>query len=351
MKNISFFTKYTSLGASSRYRSFFFMRQMLNKNYNISIHSFLDSEYLDNLYGNKPQNIWKIASSYFSQIFSLFTSSKNLIIENELFPYLPYWFEKIFLRHKHYILNFDDNVWSNYEDKFWLKNKYNKLIQGADGIIVANDFLVDKVKPLQSTIVKIPTVIDLEDYGDIAEKNKIFTLVWIGTPITYRYIESHAKMFQELAEKIDYQLCVVATNALSERAIDGVNMKFIDWSLENEVAYLRQAHIGIMPLDNDGFSQGKSAFKLIQYLAAGIPLMGSPIGENNRVVENMKNGYLVSTNEEWIKKVELLYNDEQLYKQLALNSEKNAYNYSIQKYFPLYEDFINTVFGMQSVEI
>ena len=344
MKDISFFTKYTSQGATSRYRSFFFMRQMLNKDYNISIHSFLDSEYLHNLYNNKPRKKFKILFSFFSRLFALFTASKNLIIEYELFPYLPYWFEKLFLKNKQYILNFDDNVWDNYKDKFWLKYKYDKLVQGADGVIVANDFLMEKVKPLNNNIMKIPTAIDLEDYREVREKNKRFTLVWIGTPVTYRYIESHAEMFKALAKKIDYELCIIAAKALDSRAIDGVNMKFVEWSLENEFAYLKQAHVGIMPLDKDTFSQGKSAFKLIQYLSAGIPLLGSDIGENNQVIRDGGNGYLISFDTQWIEKIELLYSDNVLCEKLALSAQNDAYAYSIQKYFPIYRDFIDSVF-------
>ncbi|WP_309499582.1 glycosyltransferase [Sulfurovum sp.] len=351
MKNISFFTKYTSQGATSRYRSFFFMRQMLNKDYNISIHSFLDSEYLENLYAKKPRKKSKIIIAYLSRFFSLFTASKNLIIENELFPYLPYWFEKLFLKKKQYVLNFDDNVWENYKDKFWLNTKYDKLVQHANGAIVANDFLFEKVKSLNSNIIKIPTAIDLEDYTDTTEKNKVFTLVWIGTPVTYRYIESHAEVFKELAKKIKYELCIVATEGLGSRAIDGVNMKFVEWSTENEVHYLKQAHIGIMPLDKDMFSQGKSSFKLIQYLAASIPLIGSAIGENSHVIQDGVNGFLVSTDEQWIEKIELLYQDKLLSEEIAINCQKDAYNYSIQKYFPLYKDFIDSTFEKQRIEL
>ena len=344
MTNITFLTKYTSQSATSRYRSFFYMRQLLNKNYNTSIHSFLYSEYLEDLYGKKSRKKSKILFAYFGQLFSLFTASKNLIIENELFPFLPYWLEKLFLKNKQYILNFDDNVWDNYNNKFWLKNKYDKLVKHANGIIVANDFLLKKVKPLNANLIKIPTTIDLEDYSETIEKNKVFSLVWIGTPVTYRYIESHAEIFRELATKIEYELCIIASEALKIRALDGVNMKFVEWSPESEIYYLKQAHVGIMPLDNDAFSQGKSAFKLIQYLASGIPLVGSPVGENNRVIQEGENGYLVSTEEQWIDNIELLYRDDVLREQLAENSQKDAYNYSIQKYFPRYKDFIDTTF-------
>jgi glycosyltransferase involved in cell wall biosynthesis len=344
MKNITFLTKYTSQGATSRYRSFFFMRQMLNKDYNISVHSFLDSGYLQRLYSRKPMGKMKIISAYLSRFFSLFTASDYLIIENELFPYLPYWFEKLFLKHKRYILNYDDNVWDSYKDKFWLNHKYDKLVQEADGVIVANDFLFEKVKSLNSTIIKIPTAIDLEDYAEVVEENAVFTLVWVGTPVTYRYIESHAKMFQTLAAKMEYELCIIATEELKSRALEGVTMRFVEWSPENEVQYLKQAHIGIMPLDDDAFSQGKSAFKLIQYLAAGIPLVGSAVGENKHVIQEGKNGYLVLSDEEWMEKIALLYHDKTAREAMAAQAQADAYAYSIQKYFPLYKGFIDTTF-------
>ena len=123
-----------------------------------------------------------------------------------------------------------------------------------------------------------------------------------------------------------------------------MNMKFIDWSLENEVQYLKQAHAGIMPLDKDMFSQGKSAFKLIQYLAAGIPLIGSVVGENNRVIHDGENGYLVSSKSQWIEKIEFLCHDKLLREEFSQNCQKDAYNYSIQKYFPLYKGFTDSVF-------
>ncbi|WP_241497473.1 glycosyltransferase [Sulfurovum riftiae] len=251
------------------------------------------------------------------------------------------------MKNRQYILNFDDNVWDNYKDKFWLKQKYDKLVQRADGVIVANDFLENKVKPLNSKVIKIPTVVDLEDYRETTEKNKTFTLVWIGTPVTYRYIESHAEIFRELAKKIEFELCIIATEELERRAIESVPMQFVEWSPENEVHYLKKAHVGIMPLDEDAFSQGKSAFKLIQYLAAGIPLVGSSIGENSRVIHDGKNGYLVSAKEQWIEKMELLYKDTLLREKFSEESTKEAYSYSIQKFFPQYREFVDSVFAAE----
>lgn len=344
MKTLSFFTKYSTQGASSRYRHFNFFYKLQLFDYSLEIDNFLDTDYLISLYTKTRISKFKIIISYFKRFFSLMRSSENLIIEYELFPYLPYWFEKMFLANKHYILNFDDNVWDIYKNKFWLNNKYNQLVKKADGVIVANEFLSEKVKKLNENVINIPTAIDLDDYKRVVEKDQVFTIVWVGTPVTYRYIESHQQMFQELTNRIDYQLCIVANRELEAYSLPGVNMQFIDWSPENEVKYLKQAHIGIMPLDSDAFSQGKSAFKLIQYLAAGIPLVGSAVGENNNVINNGKNGFLVSSSEEWVEKIELLYNNIELRELCAKNAQEDAYEYSIQKYFPEYKDFIDETF-------
>ena len=345
MKSLSFFAKYTTQGATSRYRSFAFAFRLLSYNYNFEIQSFLPIDYLDDLFSKRPKKKWKIILSYLDRFFSILRSSNNLIIERELFPFLPYGFEKWFLKRTQYILDFDDNVWEDYQDKSWLKNKYDKLVLNASGVIVGNDYLCDYVQNLNSNVVKIPTVIDLEHYQLVEEeKFERFTIVWIGSSITYKYIEAFSELFVSLSKKIDYDLLIVASKELENRKIEGVSMRFVDWSSETEISFLKKSHIGIMPLTDDNFSQGKSAFKLIQYLAAGIPLIGSAVGENNHVIKEGENGYLVSTKEEWMSAIAGLYNDKDLIERIAINCEKDAYDYSIQKYFPLYRDFIDRTF-------
>ena len=346
MKNISFFTKYTTQGATSRYRSFAFASRLLSHNYNLEMQSFMPINYLADLFARRPKKKFKIILSYFARFFAVLRSSENLVIERELFPYLPYGFEKWFLRGKSYILDFDDNVWEDYSDKFWLNSKYDKLVAGASGVIVGNDYLEKYVQKLNTNVIKIPTVIDLEHYKQIEEeKFERFTIVWIGSGITYGYIEAYAELFVALSCKIEYDLLIIASKDLESRKIVGVSMRFEEWSSETEITLLKKSHIGIMPLTQDTFSQGKSGFKLIQYLASGIPLLGSPVGENKHIIQEGKNGFLISSNEDWIKAIELLYHDKVLRENLASHSQKNAYNYSIQKYFPIYKDFIDRTFS------
>jgi glycosyltransferase involved in cell wall biosynthesis len=346
MIHISFFTKYPTQGATSRYRSFAFASRLVELNYNIEIQSFMPIDYLNRLFSNQPKQKSQILLSYLERCFAIFRSSQNLIIERELFPYLPYGIEKWFLKGKTYILDYDDNVWEDYRGKRMLEGKYDDLVKNAVGIIVGNDYLEQYVKKINPNVIKIPTVINLDAYqtNGSTQKFERFSLVWIGSRVTYRYIEAFAPMFQILTKTLDFDLIIIASKGLKDRAIPGVSMKFYDWSSETEATLLKQSHIGIMPLSDDPFSQGKSGFKLIQYQAAGLPLVASPIGENNIIVKEGRNGFLPQTQEEWIKAIIELHNNLIVYSEYTEYSLRNAYNFSIQKHFPIYKSFLDQIF-------
>lgn len=349
MTHLSFFTKYPTQGATSRYRSFAFASRLTEMNYNIEIHSFMDIYYLERLFAQKPRNKIRILLSYCERLFALLRSSDNLIIERELFPYLPYGIEKWFLKGKNYILDYDDNVWEGYRGKKLLEGKYDDLVKNAAGVIVGNDYLEHYVRKLNPNVIKIPTVINLDTYQTISPIKKFnrFSLVWIGSPITYRYIEAFAPIFQTLAKTLDFDLIIIASKTLEDRAIPDVSMKFYDWSSKTEATFLKQSHVGIMPLNDDPFSQGKSGFKLIQYQAAGLPSVATPVGENCTIIQEGINGFLPKMQTEWINAITQLYNNSALYSEYSQNALQNAYNFSIQKYFPIYKNFIDTIFSVE----
>lgn len=334
------FTRYCSLGASSRYRYYMYAERLRNGRERVDIFNFFDEPYLRCLYrGGKP-GPGNVLKAYWRRFRDLRRAEGKFLIEYELFPYLPYWFERLFLRKREYVLNFDDNVWEKYKNRILLAGKYDALVRNASGVIVANDFLYEKVRPLNANVVKIPTVVDPELYKTEKKKFAEFTLVWIGTPVTYPYLEQHAETLRRLAEKYAFELLVIARKSLENRRLEGVKMRFENWSQEREGELLARSHVGIMPLPDDAFSRGKSAFKLIQYAAAGLPVIASPVGENCRVVEDGKTGFLAASPEAWSEALGKLVNDSALYSLMAGNARAASGDYSIEKYFPVFRDFI-----------
>lgn len=332
MKNISLYSRYTSQGASSRYRFFHYLETLMSNDYNVEIHSFFYPNYLTELYASKRLSVVKLLQSYLSRYFSLIRASDCLLIEYELFPKIPYWFERRFLKNRKYILNFDDNVWEGYKNSFWNKEKFDQLTAGANGVIVANEFLYEKVTKLNGNVIKIPTVINMDAYSQTYKKFYQPTIVWIGTPVTYKYILSHAQIFQELAHLVEYELLIVGKEQLSSSSIDKVRMRFVDWSPKTEVEMLMRSHVGIMPLDHDAFSHGKSSFKLIQYMAAALPSVSTDIGENRHVVQEGVEGYVVQGQNVFKERLLRLLKDDELRKKMGERAKLKAYDFSMQKY-------------------
>lgn len=345
MKKISIFPRYNTLGASSRYRFYMYAERLVKAGYEVRISSFLDNDYLTRLYSNRRVNPFMILRSYIRRLYKALFSAKCILLEYEMFPYLPFFFSKLFLAGKKYILNFDDNVWTKYSGKPWLKGKYDRLIKNAAGVIAANEYLYEIIKKHNVNIIRIPTVIDLDLYQAEYPKFERFTIIWIGTPVTYKYVLQFAGAFRQMAGELDFELLILSSTALEKDRIPGVNMRFVDWHPAIEAEYLIRSHIGVMPLTDDDFSRGKSAFKIIQYLAAGLPVIASPVGENRNVIADGENGFLADSPDEWADVLRTLYRDHELYSKVAAAARKSSSEYSIQKYFPVFLDFMEKTFS------
>lgn len=346
---LSVFTRFSSQGASSRYRFFMYIRTLMANDFNVDVHQFFYSNYLEELYGGKNVSRRKIILCFLKRMVDLLVCYDNLYIEYELFPKFPYWVERLFLAKKRYILGFDDDVWSNYQKSKMLKTKYDRLVEKASGVIVANEFLFDKVGQLNPNVIKIPTMVDRDDYVGEYEKYDRFSVVWIGTPVTYKYILSHAGIFKKLANMIDYDLLIVAKKHLESQRIENVNMKFFDWSPSTEVEIIKRSHVGIMPLDDDGFAHGKSAFKLIQYCAAGLPVVARDLGENRMVVQENINGFLIGKPDEFISALGALYKDETLRHRMEKASKVQSEKFYLQRYSPKIVNFMRQCLDVNSL--
>ena len=100
--------------------------------------------------------------------------------------------------------------------------------------------------------------------------------------------------------------------------------------------------IGIMPLPDDDWEKGKCAYKLIQYMACGLPVVASSVGMNREVVNEGWNGFLANNFKEWCNALELLIQDEGLRKRLGQNGRKLVEeNYTLESNFQLMQRVVD----------
>ena len=79
-----------------------------------------------------------------------------------------------------------------------------------------------------------------------------------------------------------------------------------------EVTSVHRFDVGVMPLPDEPWALGKCAYKLIQYMACGLPVVASPVGMNREVVRHGVNGFLATTATEWEEALSLLASDAEL---------------------------------------
>jgi glycosyltransferase involved in cell wall biosynthesis len=119
-------------------------------------------------------------------------------------------------------------------------------------------------------------------------------------------------------------------------APDGAHIEAKEWNEASEPADVREFDIGIMPLRDDPWSRGKCGFKLIQYLASGVPAVASPVGVNRRIVDDGRSGYLCTTDDEWVERlIELVDNRDLRQRMAAAGREDIRREWSLQRWGPV----------------
>ena len=304
---VLYFTKYSRLGASSRLRSYQYFPYLEKKGIRVSVSPLFSSDYLSNLYeGNS--NGFEILKSYIKRVVKLGTvfHYDKIVIEKELFPYLPAFAEQLLrLFGVRYVVDYDDAIFHNYDKspnalvRFFLKNKIDIVMRNSQSVIAGNDYIKDRATLAGANRIEvIPTVIDLARYERL-QKDKIntnFVIGWMGSPTTFKYVQAIAPVLEELALNGAQIHIVGAKGDLGFTK----NLHFISWEEATEVENIYAFDLGIMPLEDTPWEKGKCAYKLIQYMACGLPVIASPIGMNLEVVQTDKNGYLANSHETWM---------------------------------------------------
>ena len=311
---IHYFTKYSRKGASSRLRSYQYFTYFEKNDFNIKVYPLFDDNYLENLYQGK-KSITKIFSAYLSRCWLLRKISKAdfIVIEKELFPYFPSWIEQFLkLCGIKYIVDYDDAIFHNYDlsSNKWvrrlLSKKIDRVMAASNTVIAGNKYLKHRaMKARAKNIEIIPTVIEAHRYQkkEFYNSKQPIVIGWIGSPSTLKYLNPLIGVFKSLSENYPIHIHIIGA-ASFQLDLPTSMVNYIDWKEETEALQIAKFDIGIMPLDDTPWAKGKCAYKLIQYMACGLPIIASPVGMNQEVICNGKNGFLATTHEEWYKALE-----------------------------------------------
>jgi glycosyltransferase involved in cell wall biosynthesis len=351
-RDLLILTKYDRLGSSSRLRFYQYLPFLEQAGFIPRVNPLLNNDYVRRLYRGERQNWPDIAKNYLQRIYHCISLQAEEVvwIEAELFPWLPFLLEKLCLRRfKKIIVDYDDAVFHKYDQcKSWIgrklcESKIDQIMRSASLVVAGNRYIAQRTELAGTSRVKIlPTVVDLERYPIHPPKTaEQFTLGWIGSPSTAKYLLGIQESIRTLCSNFNCRLVTIGSGPLN---LPGIPIETRDWKEENEAALMRDFDVGIMPLPREAWTEGKCGYKLIQYMACGIPVVASPVGINREIV-HANIGFLAESTEEWITGIRALQKDVELRASLGQAGRRRVEKeFSLQRTAPMLVQWINDLF-------
>ncbi len=179
-----------------------------------------------------------------------------------------------------------------------------------DHVVAGNEYLADIFRASNCPASVLPTVVDPQHYQcKLHQPTESPRLVWIGSHSTIGYLELIRDALVDAAKVIPgLRLTVIADRTWADAPLP---VEFVAWSADGEAAALASADIGIAPTPDDRWTRGKCGFKIIQYMASGLPVIASPVGANSIIVRPGSTGFVAESAADWTARLLELANNPQ----------------------------------------
>jgi glycosyltransferase involved in cell wall biosynthesis len=232
------------------------------------------------------------------------------------------------------LFDIDDAVWlrDSYSSKGFYSGKRLRRFRAmarASRVVAGNGYLAQhSLDAGSSAAILIPTCVDPDHYPLSNHLNQQAQMVWIGSASTLQGLVG----VTELLERIGSDVPQVSLKLICDRFIELKNLPVIasPWSEATESHEIAAADIGISWIPNDDWSRGKCGLKVLQYMAAGLPVVANPVGVHPEMIRHGVNGYLASSPQEWIEAVrELSSNPEKRREMGRAGRERVEKQYSV----------------------
>lgn len=322
------FPQGVAAGQRLKYEQYF--ENWRENGYEITVSSFMDMPMWNIVYskGNYAGKILGTLRGYIRRLFDIFRVGQYDLVYVFMWvtPLGSSFFERIFRTFSNRLIyDIEDNVMIekvsevNPIARFFKgigKTKY--LIETADHVITSSPFLNDYCLGLnkKNACSYISSSVDVDRFLPVNtySNDRKVTIGWTGTFSSKIYLDLLQNVFHNLSKRCDFKLRIIGN---FDYYLPGIDLEVIQWTKENEVKDLQGIDIGIYPLVTDEWVLGKSGLKAIQYMAFGLPTVATNVGTTPKIIQQMENGWLVSTDEEWLNALEALINQPELRRKLG----------------------------------
>jgi glycosyltransferase involved in cell wall biosynthesis len=323
---VGFLPLYNFQGPSSRYRIYQFLEPLSRLGFACT---YLEAP---------EKNLWK-RLRYLPKLFSLAANNHLLYVQKRTFPD---WVQNNLQR-------INPNLVFDIDDAIYLEPKrkpaVDKIMQAAKIIVAGNKYLADYATQFGSNVVIVPSVIDTSVYappkGIRHPGEKEVVIGWTGTDPNRGDLRPMKPLFDWLGENFPDETVLRTIGRRPLEMETKLRVDFVPWTIDSGRRALQDFDIGIMPLEDTEWNRGKCGFKLIQYMAVGIPAVATPIGVNQEIILDGQTGYLASSVDEWKEMISRLIERKDLRRRMGVLGRKRVIShYSVHSALPKLESVL-----------
>jgi glycosyltransferase involved in cell wall biosynthesis len=228
------------------------------------------------------------------------------------------------------LFDFDDAVWIRYVSPanayfsyLRFPGKTATLCRLAHHVIAGNRYLAEYATRYNPAVTIVPSTIDTTKYAFRGQRaiGSRPVIGWTGSYSTGQYLRLVKSALERLRKRHDFRFVVIGP---VDFQADGVEVEQRPWHSESEVQDLLDLDVGLMPVPDAEWERGKCGLKALQYMALGIPPVVSPVGVNSTIVEDGRNGFLASTEDEWVERLDRLLSSAELRNRIAREARRTV---------------------------
>jgi glycosyltransferase involved in cell wall biosynthesis len=274
------------------------------------------------------------------------------VIQRDLFPFGPPWLERLLsARNARLVYDTDDATYLRPgftpDTAFQRLRRFDKVadvVAAARWVSVATEPIAAWARRHNPNVSVVPMAVDVCEYqharrvADATRGAGPTVIGWAGTSGGLRYLHSLAPTLRAVAARHDIVVRVIS-GGFRDVCLPGLAVDARPWRPSTGLAEMASFDIGVVPLDDTPFEQAKFPFKLLQYLALGVPSVSARVGTAESLVDEGESGLLAGSAAEWRERLESLIVDTSLRRRLAASGRETvAECYSLERVGPLLVD-------------
>ena len=221
-----------------------------------------------------------------------------------------------FVAKKPMVADVDDAIWT----RRWGGAARN-LVRHAQTVVAGNTFLAEYFSTLSHDVHVIPTAVDIHRFSPLpAPSLRSYGVIgWSGTSGGYAYFTQLVRPIAELLARFpDWKIRFISDAPPPFTGFPSGQMEYRPWSPETEAWLTADMDIGLMPLDDSIWSQGKCSYKMLLYMACAVPVVVSDIGMNSEILRMAPVGMGVKTPAQWVAGLEALMRDSAMRQRMGV---------------------------------